>query len=84
MANPKLKSVTKTPQDANVIARRKPAGAVRTAYSLAEREEIFRRFSVQPMDGPDRISNTEWAIAFCLAHPQWQLSLQTHKITGIR
>ena len=44
----------------------------------------FRRFSVQPMDGPDRISNTEWAIAFCLAHPQWQLSLQTHKMTGIR
>jgi len=44
----------------------------------------FRRFSVQPMDGPDRIGNTEWAIAFCLAHPQWQLSLQTHKMTGIR
>jgi 7-carboxy-7-deazaguanine synthase len=44
----------------------------------------FRRFAVQPMDGPDRISNTEWAIAFCLAHPQWQLSVQTHKMTGIR
>jgi 7-carboxy-7-deazaguanine synthase (Cx14CxxC type) len=44
----------------------------------------FRRFSVQPMDGPDRIGNTEWAIAFCLAHPRWQLSLQTHKMTGIR
>jgi 7-carboxy-7-deazaguanine synthase len=44
----------------------------------------FRRFSVQPMDGTDRVRNTEWAIAFCLAHPQWQLSLQTHKVTGIR
>ncbi len=44
----------------------------------------FRRFSVQPMDGPDRTRHTEWAIAFCLAHPQWQLSLQTHKVTGIR
>jgi organic radical activating enzyme len=44
----------------------------------------FARFSVQPMDGPDRLGNTEWAVAFCLAHPQWQLSLQTHKITGIR
>ncbi len=44
----------------------------------------FRRFSVQPMDGPDRARNTEWAIRFCLAHPQWQLSLQTHKVTGIR
>ena len=44
----------------------------------------FRRFSVQPMDGPDRARNTEWAIRFCLDHPRWQLSLQTHKMTGIR
>lgn len=44
----------------------------------------FRRFSVQPMDGPERTQNTEWAIAFCLAHPQWQLSLQTHKLSGFR
>ncbi len=44
----------------------------------------FRRFSVQPMDGPERARNTEWAIQFCLAHPQWQLSLQAHKMTGVR
>jgi 7-carboxy-7-deazaguanine synthase len=44
----------------------------------------FRRFSVQPMDGPDRARNIELAIRFCLDHPQWQLSLQTHKVTGIR
>lgn len=44
----------------------------------------FRRFSVQPMDGPHRARNTEWAIRFCLAHPQWQLSLQTHTVTGGR
>ncbi|HEY1797607.1 MAG TPA: 7-carboxy-7-deazaguanine synthase [Stellaceae bacterium] len=44
----------------------------------------FKRFSVQPMDGPDRARNTEWAIRFCLVHPQWQLSLQTHKVTGVR
>lgn len=44
----------------------------------------FRRFSVQPMDGPDRARNTRLAIEFCLEHPQWQLSLQTHKVTGIR
>jgi hypothetical protein len=36
------------------------------------------------MDGADRARNTEIAVAFCLEHPQWQLSLQTHKITGIR
>jgi 7-carboxy-7-deazaguanine synthase len=44
----------------------------------------FRRFSVQPMDGPDLARNTEWAVSFCLKHPQWQLSLQTHKFTGVR
>lgn len=44
----------------------------------------FRRLSVQPMDGSDRTRNTEIAIAFCLKHPRWQLSLQTHKMTGIR
>ncbi len=44
----------------------------------------FRRFSVQPMDGPERARNTEWAIQFCLTHPRWQLSLQTHKMTGVR
>ena len=44
----------------------------------------FQRFSVQPMDGPDRARNTALAIQFCLDHPQWQLSLQTHKVTGIR
>ena len=44
----------------------------------------FHRFSVQPMDGPDRARNTALAIAFCLEHPQWQLSLQTHKVIGIR
>ncbi len=44
----------------------------------------FHRFSVQPMDGPERVRNTAWAIRFCLEHPRWQLSLQTHKVTGIR
>jgi 7-carboxy-7-deazaguanine synthase len=44
----------------------------------------FRRFSVQPMDGPNRARNTELAMAFCRAHPQWQLSLQTHKLAGFR
>jgi len=44
----------------------------------------FRRFSVQPMDGPDRERNTALAIRYCLGHPRWQLSLQTHKVTGIR
>lgn len=44
----------------------------------------FSRFYLQPMDGPDRDANTRAAIAYCLAHPQWRLSLQTHKILGLR
>jgi 7-carboxy-7-deazaguanine synthase len=43
----------------------------------------FEQFFLQPMDGPDRDANTRAAIAWCLAHPQWRLSLQTHKFTGI-
>ncbi len=44
----------------------------------------FRHFFLQPMDGPDREANTQAAIAYCLAHPAWRLSLQTHKLTGLR
>jgi 7-carboxy-7-deazaguanine synthase len=43
----------------------------------------FRHFFLQPMDGPDRIENTRLALEYCLRHPQWRLSLQTHKILGI-
>ncbi|MFC0409916.1 7-carboxy-7-deazaguanine synthase [Roseomonas elaeocarpi] len=43
----------------------------------------FRRFAVQPMDGPNQVENTRLALEFCLRHPQWQLSLQTHKLLGI-
>jgi len=43
----------------------------------------FRHFSLQPMDGPAREENTELAIRYCLAHPRWRLSLQTHKVLGI-
>jgi len=43
----------------------------------------FRHFFLQPMDGPDRAVNTELAVRYCMAHPQWRLSLQTHKIVGI-
>jgi 7-carboxy-7-deazaguanine synthase (Cx14CxxC type) len=43
----------------------------------------FRHFFLQPMDGPDRAANTELALRYCLEHPQWRLSLQTHKFLGI-
>lgn len=44
----------------------------------------FRRFSLQPMDGPNLAENTARAVEYCLGHPQWRLSLQTHKTLGIR
>lgn len=44
----------------------------------------FERFLLQPMDGPDAAENTRRAMQYCLEHPQWQLSLQTHKLIGIR
>lgn len=44
----------------------------------------FAHFSLQPMDGPDLAQNTERAIDYCLRHPQWRLSVQTHKTIGIR
>jgi 7-carboxy-7-deazaguanine synthase len=43
----------------------------------------FRHFFLQPMDGPQREANTRAALQYCLAHPQWRLSLQTHKLLGI-
>jgi len=43
----------------------------------------FRHFFLQPMDGPDRTRNTELAWRYCLQHPAWRLSLQTHKMLGI-
>jgi 7-carboxy-7-deazaguanine synthase len=43
----------------------------------------FAHFWIQPMDGPDRLAHTAAAVAYCLAHPRWRLSLQTHKFIGI-
>lgn len=43
----------------------------------------FQQFWLQPMDGPNQADNLQAAIRYCLKHPQWGLSLQTHKLTGI-
>ena len=44
----------------------------------------FDHFYLQPMDGPVVDENTRLAVAYCLAHPRWRLSVQTHKGLGIR
>lgn len=55
------------------------AGAEPSDFELLS----FRHFFLQPMDGPERTANTGLALRYCLDHPQWRLSLQTHKILGI-
>jgi 7-carboxy-7-deazaguanine synthase (Cx14CxxC type) len=55
------------------------AGAEPTRYERLD----FKHFFLQPMDGPERDANTRAALAYCLAHPRWRLSLQTHKLLGI-
>ncbi|GAC1694780.1 MAG: 7-carboxy-7-deazaguanine synthase [Gemmatimonadaceae bacterium] len=55
-------------------------GAQPEAFAALE----FTHFFLQPMDGPDAAGNTQRALAYCLAHPRWRLSLQTHKVLGIR
>jgi 7-carboxy-7-deazaguanine synthase len=44
----------------------------------------FRHWLLQPMDGPRLKENTAAAVAYCLAHPRWRLSVQTHKVLGVR
>jgi organic radical activating enzyme len=44
----------------------------------------FDHFFLQPMDGPSVEENTRLAVEYCMAHPRWRLSLQTHKALGIR
>ncbi|AQR61561.1 7-carboxy-7-deazaguanine synthase [Brevundimonas sp. LM2] len=54
--------------------------------AMPERFEdlVFERFWLQPMDGPDQVANTAAALDYCLRHPQWRLSVQTHKYIGVR
>lgn len=56
------------------------------SQAMPERFEhlAFERFWLQPMDGPEREANTAAALAYCLSHPQWRLSVQTHKYIGVR
>ena len=43
----------------------------------------FEHFFLQPMDSPQRLAHTEAAVQYCMQHPQWRLSVQTHKYIGI-
>ena len=77
---------------ANAPLRLLTGHEIKLVYPQAEPEaqpECFERlafehFSLQPMDGPDLAENTRQALAYCLSHPRWHLSLQTHKLLGLR
>ena len=47
-------------------------------------EQAFHHSFLQPMDNPAKAANTAAAAAYCMTHPRWRLSLQTHKLLGIR
>ena len=53
--------------------------------AMPERFEhlAFRHHFLQPMDGPERVRNTQLAVEYCKAHPRWRLSVQAHKYLGI-
>lgn len=73
--------------DTDIVLRR--GNELKLVYpqplALPERfEELaFDHFYLQPMDGPAQAANIEAATAYCLAHPKWRLSLQTHKLIGL-
>ena len=70
---------------ADRIYRCPDCGIVGTGYVVEEQSPPA--FFLQPLDGPSAEAtraNTEAALAYCLAQPQWRLSLQTHKLLGIR
>lgn len=55
------------------------------AFDPSKLEQLdFEQFFLQPMDGPNVVEHTRAAVAYCLAHPKWRLSIQTHKLLGIR
>jgi 7-carboxy-7-deazaguanine synthase len=55
-----------------------------TAFDPAQFQSLsFKNFFLQPMDGPNQAVNTQSALQYCMSHPQWRLSLQTHKILKI-
>ena len=73
------------PAPSGADARRRAEARVSAAGASPARFAglAFAHFFLQPMDGPARAANTQAAIAYCLAHPHWRLSLQTHKLLGI-
>jgi 7-carboxy-7-deazaguanine synthase len=71
--------VQRTGDEMKLVYPQREAEAQPERYADLE----FDHFFLQPLDDGDRERNTRAAIEYCLAHPRWKLSLQTHKVTGI-
>jgi 7-carboxy-7-deazaguanine synthase len=78
-----------SPKAGATLAQRR-GDELKLVYPQAELEPAvlegtdFKHYLLQPMDGPCVETNLAQAIAYCLAHPKWRLSLQTHKLLGLR
>ncbi len=87
-APPGLDWICVSPKSTSAIAQR-TGDELKLVFPQAdappERFESFgfRHFFLQPMDGPSRADATAAAVAYCLKHPRWRLSLQSHKLIGI-
>lgn len=86
----KVDWLTVSPKGRSPLAPRVVPSELKLVYpqidAMPEEHDMpgIRHKFLQPLDNADRDANTADAIAYCLAHPQWRLSLQTHKWTGIR
>jgi organic radical activating enzyme len=90
VAPPELDWVCVSPK-ANATLLQQRGNELKLVYPQVEPEaqperfehQAFEHFFLQPLDGKDTDENTRLTLNYCLAHPQWKLSLQTHKILGI-
>jgi 7-carboxy-7-deazaguanine synthase (Cx14CxxC type) len=89
-APPGIDWICVSPKAATVLVQRS-GDELKLVYPQVEAESDparfeglgFKHFLLQPMDGPRREANTQLALGYCLEHPRWRLSLQTHKLLGI-
>lgn len=83
--------VTVSPKQAAEQTKIKDADDIKILYPppidglhISQFESMGKNLFLQPVDGPDLSANTDLAIAFCHAHPQWRVSIQLHKILGVQ
>ncbi len=88
---PYFDHVTVSPKQPASATKIKDADDMKILYpppieglNVEDFESMGKNLFLQPVDGPDLSANTDLAIAFCHAHPQWRVSIQLHKILGVQ